>query len=134
MPATDLCCIMHLLKIFATVVLSALLLSACYNDKADKLYPVAGGCDTTHATYAAVVRPVISSNCAYSGCHAGSGASAGINLETVAGLQSIAASGDLIGTITHASGHSPMPKNRARLPDCDISQISAWVNAGAQNN
>lgn len=126
-------------KTFSLTAFALLLgLAACYQDKKDKLYPApegsGGGCDTTMAaTYSGVVKPILQSNCALSGCHDAS-ASGGVNLTGVAGAQAIATDGRLLGVIRHASGYMPMPKNAAKLDDCSILQISRWVAAGAPNN
>jgi hypothetical protein len=42
--------------------------------------------------------------------------------------------GDLIGNITHAPGHVPMPYGLPKLPDCEINKFIDWVNNGALNN
>ena len=110
-------------------------LTACYQDKKDQLYPAPdGGCDTTMAaTYSGVVKPILQSNCALSGCHDAT-ASGGVNLTGIAGAQTIATDGRLVGVINHASGYLPMPKDAAKLDACNILQITRWVNSGAPNN
>ena len=123
-----------LLMLLVSVALS--LLTGCYMDNEEDLYPddPTVTCDTMNVTYSGIVKPIMAQNCAYSGCHAGSAPAGGYNLETYAGVQNTVTSGRLVGTITHASGFSPMPKNLSKLPDCSIAQISAWVNAGAPDN
>lgn len=110
-------------------------LQGCYTDNEEDLYPVAaGGCNTSSVTYSGTVKAIVAQSCAYAGCHAGSPAASGINLEAHAGLQAIATSGQLLGVINHASGYSPMPKNGPKLPQCSIDQIAQWVGAGAPDN
>lgn len=118
------------------MLLALALLPGCYMDNEEELYPddPTATCDTAIVTYSGTVQPIIASNCATSGCHAGSAPASGYNLESHAGLAAIATNGRLLGTIRHESGYSPMPKNTSKLPDCSIAQITAWVNAGAQNN
>ena len=120
-------------KRFTIPALLLLVLSGCYNDKADLLYP-AGGCNTDNVTYSGTVKAILTQNCALSGCHNAASAMAGVMLDDVAGAQAIAQDGRLVGVITHASGFSPMPKDRPKLSDCNIQQISKWVTAGAPNN
>ena len=113
----------------------SLLAAGCYHDKADKLYPAqAATCDTTAATFSAVVRPVLENNCAISGCHDAATAESGYVLDTYAGAQRAAANTQLLGTINHASGYQAMPQGLPKLSDCDIAKITSWVNAGALNN
>ena len=130
------------LKSFTPMLLALLLLgllaalSGCYADNEEDLYPKAptSSCDTTDVKYSTTVKPIIEANCATAGCHAGNPAPGGYNFETHAGLLVTINNGRLLGSIRHASGYSPMPKNAAKLPDCSINQIAAWVNAGAPNN
>lgn len=90
------------------------------------------GCDTSNVTYNAVIKPIIQNKC--QGCHQGSSPGGGVNLSSYLGVQGSAIDGSLLGSVEHASGWSPMPKNTSKLPDCDIAKIRIWVNAGAPNN
>jgi mono/diheme cytochrome c family protein len=113
------------------------LFSSCYNDKADKLYPqpIVTTCDTTNATYSAKVKPIIAKNCAISGCHDGVSGAPFMTLGTsYSGLKITVNNGQLLQSINHTGGLSFMPKYASKLSDCDISVITAWVNAGAQDN
>jgi hypothetical protein len=89
-------------------------------------------CDTLNMRFSAHVQPLLSSNC-YN-CHGNGRAFGGVNLDTYANVKGVVDAGSLLGAITHASGYSPMPKNGAKLSDCDISKIRAWINRGAPNN
>lgn len=88
-------------------------------------------CDTTQFAFGAVVNPLMTTYCV--GCHNPSSPGGSILLNTYAGVQAIALNGKLMGTITHASGFSPMPKG-GKLSQCQITQINKWVVAGALNN
>lgn len=94
--------------------------------------PDAGGCDTSNVTFSAYVFPVMQNYCL--GCHNGYGASGGINLNAYQDVKTVALDGRLYGVITHATGYSPMPQNSAKLSDCRIAKIKAWIDAGAPNN
>ncbi len=108
-------------------------LSACYYDKADIVYPPASSCDTIGVKYSTTVVPIFSRSC-YS-CHSGSAAAgAGIKLDNYASVMIQVNNKRLIGAIAHQSGFSAMPKGNAKIPDCEIAKITAWVNAGAPNN
>ena len=108
---------------------------ACTKNSEDKL-AAAGSttCDTVGMKYTENVVPILQANC-YS-CHgngntAGSG---GILLEGYANLKPYALNGDLVGNITYAPGHDPMPENAPMLPSCEINTIIDWVNSGIQDN
>lgn len=91
------------------------------------------GCDSGGViTYAAKIQPILQNHC--NGCHSGSAPGAGIDLSNYSGVKAIADNGRLQGVITHAVGYSPMPKNAAKLSDCQITSITKWINDGAQNN
>lgn len=119
--------------IFPLLALSVLLLS-CYNDSKEELYPSTGNCDVSNVTFSATIQPIIAQNCLTGGCHTGPTTPSGYDLTAYAGVKATVDNGRLLGAINHSGGFSPMPKNTVKLPDCSISQITAWVNAGAPNN
>ena len=91
-------------------------------------------CDTTNRKYAADVVPILQANCY--GCHGSSTntGSGGIVLDGYDNLKAKASSGVLIGVLTHAAGFPQMPKDAAKLSDCNINTIRSWINNGIQNN
>jgi hypothetical protein len=119
--------------LFALTVATSLFLTSCYNDNEEDLYP-AGACELTAVTYATTIKPIMQASCAMAGCHNNATASAGVRLEDYPGLKTIATSGQLIGAINHSSGFSAMPKNMAKLSQCQLDQIKKWVDDGALDN
>jgi hypothetical protein len=116
-------------KLIVSILAASMLFGSCYYDVEEELYPTLE-CSTTGVTYTAVVEPIIRSNC-YNSCH-----SAAINIgnHTLEGYDKLKVyvdNGKLMGAIKHSPGFSPMPKNAAKLVDCDIEKIQAWVTAGA---
>ena len=91
-----------------------------------------GACNTNNITYSGFVAPLLTTNCV--GCHSGGAPSGGITLNTHAGVQSVALSGRLYGAISHAPGFQPMPRGSAKLSQCTIDKVKAWIDNGAQNN
>jgi hypothetical protein len=89
-------------------------------------------CDTTFFTYSGAILPILQASCI--GCHSGTPASGNIDLSTYANVKITTLNGKLIGSVTHATGFKPMPQAGNKLPDCKITQIKKWVNAGAPNN
>jgi hypothetical protein len=55
-------------------------------------------------------------------------------VSSYAQLQAKAANGQLLGTLNHDPGYSPMPKGGAKLSDCDLAKLRQWVAAGTPNN
>lgn len=112
-----------------------LLLSACYFDNEEDLYgnPADADCDVTDVSFSADVNPIIQANC-ITGCHSAVNQSFGIVLETYDQIKNEAQNERFFKSINHESGASPMPKNRPKLPQCDIDKIKAWIDAGLPNN
>jgi hypothetical protein len=117
-----------------------LMLGSCYNDKYDKLYPVASTtCDTTSISYTNDVAPIITAYCAISGgCHNASGdvATGGLDYTVFPILQSQATTDLIVADIngTPGRGHSAMPLNLPKLSQCNINKITRWINEGAPDN
>lgn len=89
-------------------------------------------CDSASFTYSGAIRTIISNKC--QGCHSGIAASAGIDLSTYAGIKAKVTDGRLWGAVNHQAGFSAMPKNGAKLSDCEIAQIRKWIDSGSPNN
>lgn len=112
---------------------------SCSKQSADTLTttpttPVTSQCDTSAVKYSADISVILQNNC-YS-CHGSgsTGGSGGILLEGYSNLKKWADNGILVGNVTHASGFVAMPYGQAKLPDCQVNKIVAWVHQGALNN
>src|SRR5690606_15432044 len=105
----------------------------CYNDNTEELYPQPP-CDTTMATYSLKISSIISTQCAYSGCHSGVAPADQIDLTTYQGLKNIVDNGTLLGSIKRETGYVAMPPNTSMLDKCLIENIEKWVQEGALNN
>jgi mono/diheme cytochrome c family protein len=90
------------------------------------------GCDSINVTYSLTIKPIMDSYC--KGCHSGGSPSGGISITDYNQTKALASNGKLMGTIEHQAGYSPMPKNSAKLSDCNIKQLNKWINDGMQNN
>ncbi len=118
------------------MILLILVMTGCYYDNGETLYPEQGGtCDVSNVTYTATVKQILTSNCLM--CHstsASSGSGGGIKLEKYADLKVYVNNQKLTGSITHASGYSPMPKGGNKLATCSLQQIQKWIDNGAPEN
>jgi hypothetical protein len=125
------------IMVFAAFVL-IMTTPSCYYDVESQIYPTTGTttCDTTSATFAAFVSPLISSNCATSGCHSAASSAAGVNLGTYTAIKSYITSSKttFFGTINQTSGYSAMPKGGSKFTACNITKLNNWVTAGMLNN
>lgn len=91
-----------------------------------------GNCDTAVFTYSSAIKNTIQNKCV--GCHNPSSLGGSVDLSTYTSTRTVALNGKLNGSITQQPGYSAMPKNSAKLSDCEIRQIQKWINAGAPNN
>lgn len=119
------------------IIIALVILSGCYYDNEEELYPYKPDCDTTNVTFSGTILPLINSNCKV--CHSGSAPEANIRLEGYATISTQAKipagqAGSLYGAVSHDPGNSPMPKSGTKLSDCNISKIKAWIDAGTPDN
>jgi hypothetical protein len=90
-------------------------------------------CDPNAAvTYSGTIYPIIDNAC--QGCHSGTNPEGGLSLVTYAQISANALSGDLMNSLLGTNGFSLMPDNTTGIPQCNIDQIAAWIDAGAPEN
>ena len=118
-------------RIISLLVTGMVILSSCYYDVAEVLYPPTN-CVTDNMSYATHIKPILSQNCFV--CHSEAANNGNVTLEGYTNLMIYVNSGQLMGAIKHQSGFSAMPQNSTPLSDCDISKIEQWIAQGAQNN
>jgi len=120
---------MRLLIFF--LIISSLALTSCYYDSEEELYS-GSACDTTNVTYSGTIQPILATNC--NSCHTGTTGQGGVSLSSYDELMVHVNSGVFRKTVNHEPGATPMPYNMAKLPDCELLKINAWINNGAPNN
>lgn len=106
------------------------LLTGCYRDKEELLYPGSTtpvDCSTVAAKFAADVQPIILSKCALPGCHDAT-ASGGVILQN---YTQVSAKKDRINVRVIIEKN--MPPFGALLPG-EIAKIKCWIDGGALNN
>ena len=111
---------------------SIALLSGCYYDNEEYLYGDQNACNPVNVSYGAEVAPILETNCL--ACHSGAGASGGIALDTYDQVMVYVDSGQLMCSISHGDGCSPMPQNAAQLLPCSIQTIDQWIGEGSPDN
>jgi len=82
-------------------------------------------CNLEGVTYNAVVKDILS-GCQGSSCH---GAGTGREMTDFASAKSYAQNGRIIGALNRDSGFSAMPQGGAKLAQCKIDQVKAWIDA-----
>lgn len=122
----------NLIRFSAIFLLISTILSGCYYDKENELYPSPPNCDTSGVmTYSRSIAPVMAANCNV--CHSTALASGGVITDNYSGLSSVAANGALWAAVSW-SGGVQMPKGSEKLSDCDLTKIQKWIGAGYPNN
>jgi hypothetical protein len=107
------------------------ILGGCYYDNEEELY----NCTVDPATikYSTTITNILTSyGCI--GCHSGPAPSGQLDFSTYNGIKPVATDGRLYGAISHSPGYEPMPQGSARMSECNIRKVKAWIDAGAPNN
>jgi len=120
-------------KIYTNLVilLVSIIILQCESQNEEDLFGQTE-CDTSEVTYLNSIEPILRKNC-YE-CHAINIATAGIILEGYDNLILRVNSGRFPGAVNHRDGYTPMPKDRGKLPDCDLAKINIWLDDGAPDN
>lgn len=114
-----------------TFLLYSVSLPSCYYDVEAELYPETT-CQTLNLSYSQDIVPILQNNCYR--CHDQQNQLGGVLLEGHTPLLKFVNNGKLLGVIRWDTGFPTMPRDAAKIPDCNISMIETWVNDGAPNN
>lgn len=106
---------------------------ACTDDSKEDLGGNGNNCDTENVSFASDVQVIFNASCTFSVCHDASTPSAGINLTSYEGIDAVSTT-LLLNAIKHEGNADPMPRGAAKLSDCKIATIEAWINDGKPNN
>ena len=117
--------------LWSLLVMTSLLISACYYDVEEELYP-SGTCDTANMSFSQDVMPIFNQNCNI--CHSASAAQGNVILDTYDAVLPYVNNGKLLGSLRHQSGFIAMPQGQPQLSTCTIDKIAAWITDGAMNN
>lgn len=114
-----------------TFALMCLLVTGCYYDNEEDLYPE-NTCVTNNMSYSNNILQILEDNC-YT-CHSMVSNQGGVTLEGYNNLKNYVDNGKLIGVINHEPGFPAMPQGGSKLGQCQIDKIEAWVDQGSLNN
>lgn len=113
------------------LILTVILISGCYNNKEELLYPGSTNpvdCNTVQAKFGADIFPLMTAKCAIGGCHDPVTAQGGVVFTNYAQISS---KKDRI--YTRAVIEKTMPANGPLLPD-EVKKLKCWIEGGALNN
>lgn len=88
-------------------------------------------CDDNQFSYALVIKPLVDTKCV--NCHKPGTLSGNVDLSTYPAIKAQVINGKFLGSITHSVGYTPMPQG-GKLSDCEIIQITNWINEGSPND
>lgn len=127
-------------KLFSISILAAIVIAACTKENYENDHPkvkvippptnpnTPAAIDTCKDSvkYSVHIKRIMNNNCAKSGCHDGIAQSNFSDYSTI-----LADTANIVSRMNDAS--NPMPPT-GLLDVCKISQVKAWVKAGAKNN
>lgn len=98
----------------------------------DEVDPPVDTCETADLTYTSDIASIIDESCATAGCHE-MGSSTTFEMHDYATTKAAVDFGRIIGAINHETGFIPMPfpVGSDMIAECDIDQLTAWINDGA---
>lgn len=108
--------------------LQAISFQSCVNNNEEDLYGIKP-CDTTDITWESPVREILQQNCVM--CHGPSFAAKGVRHDSYESEKVVINDGRLRGVINHLPGYTKMPKDRGKLPECELKILNTWLDNGA---
>ena len=127
-----------------TLLASNIFIFSCYYNKAE-VTPSTEECKDviTNVSFSKDIIPILTTNCAKSGCHAGSNPEGNLNLEAANAYASLLKQGSgYVDSINPKSSvlysslvsiTNPMPPT-GPLSICDLKRIETWMKQGAKND
>ncbi len=101
---------------------------SCVNNSEEELYGLKP-CDTENVTWVSAIREIMQKNCVM--CHGPNVAYRGVRHDTYDSEMIVVNDGRLRGVVNHLPGYSKMPKDRGKLPECELKLINTWLDNGA---
>ena len=109
-------------------ILLTAFLQSCVNNNEEDLYGIEP-CDITNVTWASKIAEIMQNNCVQ--CHGPEVAYKGVRHDTYEYEMIVVNDGRLRGVVNHLPGYSKMPKDRGKLPECELQLINIWLDNGA---
>jgi hypothetical protein len=124
----------NLIRLAVSILFFNIVLSGCYYDKENELYPTTECGDTTNVTYTLSIKPLMAANC--NTCHSPANPSGNVITSTYPGLKDAALSGNLWYAVNWEGPKiTHMPQGAIdTLSVCARTKIKKWIDAGAPEN
>jgi hypothetical protein len=104
---------------------------SCENNNELDLYGPSE-CDTIDLTWENTIKEILAENCVR--CHGPDLSYNNVRHDSYETERIVVDDGRLRGVVNHLPGYTPMPFDRPKLPECDLKQINAWLDADAPEN
>jgi hypothetical protein len=114
--------------LFASIVFPISSSQSCVNNNEEELYGIKP-CDTSNVTWASKIKDILQQNCVM--CHGPVIAYRGVRHDTYESEMIVVNDGRLRGVVNHLPGYAKMPKDRGKLPECELKLINTWLDNGA---
>lgn len=101
---------------------------SCVSNSEEELYGITQ-CDTENVTWESKIRAILQQNCVM--CHGPVVSYRGVRHDTYESEMIVVNDGRLRGVVNHLPGYSKMPKDRGKLPECELKLINIWLDNGA---
>ncbi len=115
-----------LIFLFITVVSIS-----CVNNNEYDLYGIPE-CDTSNVTWDSKISAIMETNCVV--CHGEDVSYNGVRHDSYESEMIVVNDGRLRGVVNHLDGYVKMPKDRGKLPACELELINTWLDNGAPEN
>ncbi|HPT22542.1 MAG TPA: hypothetical protein PLR88_11400 [Bacteroidales bacterium] len=117
--------------IIPILLVSLCLLNSCVNNNEYDLYGIPD-CDTTNITWNSKISSILQVNCVV--CHNEELNYNGVRHDNYKSEMIVVNDGRLRGVVNHLEGYYKMPKDRGKLPACELKLINKWLDNGAPEN
>jgi len=104
---------------------------SCADNSEEELYGKPD-CDLTNATWTARIDALQDKNCVQ--CHGPQLSYNGVRHDEYVYEMIVVKDGRLRGVINHLDGYAKMPKDRGKLPSCELALLNKWLDKGAPEN
>jgi hypothetical protein len=116
---------------FAIPLLIPILSLSCVSNNEYDLYGIPD-CDTTNVTWDSKISAIMEANCVV--CHGEDVSYNGVRHDSYESEMIVVNDGRLRGVVNHLDGYVKMPKDRGKLPACELELINTWLDNGAPEN
>ena len=100
---------------------------SCVNDNEYDLYGIPD-CDTSDVTWESKISDIMETNCVL--CHGEDLSYNNVRHDSYESEMIVVRDGRLKGVINHLNGYVKMPKDRGKLPACELLLINTWLDNG----